>query len=148
MNIKERILVVIVASVGLMMFGGLCFAQQNNPNMKQVKKISFAGGSCELYAFLKNSPIAPANMKENEKAFMLRLKCTLNKNSDSDVIKVLYDKGEFVASDGKRYKAGTTALKWEDDSVAIYSLIVAVPVTVDVSTLKFVFNNQMLLLDN
>ena len=142
---SKRNLITIVVSVSLVMFFA-CW-QVNAQTKKVVKTISFDGGSCQLYELVKNSMFAPANMQENEKAFMLRLKCSLKQNAGADKLSVLYDKGEFVAPDGKRYKASVSALKWESDDVAIYSLIVAIPKDADVETLKFVYSNQVLLLN-
>lgn len=141
----KKFRIIIVASIVMTMF--LACGQKNAQTGKVVETISFEDGSCQLYELLKNSPLAPANMQENEKAFMLRLKCSLNPNTDADKLSVLYDEGEFAASDGKHYKASASALKWENDNEAIYSLIVAVPEDVDVEKLKFVYNNQVLLLN-
>jgi len=142
---SKRNLITIVLSVSLVVFFA-CW-QVNAQTGKVVKTISFDGGNCQLYELVKNSMLAPANIKENKKAFMFRLKCSLKQNTGADKLSVLYNKGEFVSSDGKLYKASVSAVKWENDDVAIYSLIVAIPNDVDVETLKFVYNNQVLLLN-
>ena len=137
MNKKKFI--AIVASLFLISFGA-------NAQGKTVKTIFFEGGSCKLYELVKNSMFAPANMQKGEKAFMLRLKCSLKQNAGKEALSVLYNNGEFITPDGKRYKAGTEATLNNDDGL-IYSLIVAVPESVDVTTLKFVYNKQVMLLD-
>ena len=99
--------------------------------------IKFDGGSCELYEVMLESMYAPADMKENEKSFVLRLKYKLNDNAISDATSVLYDDGQFVAPNGNIYKAGAAAA-----TDSIYSLIVAVPQNVDVESLKYEYNKQ------
>jgi len=148
-------LITIVLILGITM----CFAcgnrkqsanEKKTPTEEIVKTISFEGGNCSFYELQKNSMFAPANMQEDEKAFMLRLKCSIVSPDAQarEVLSVLYDKGDFVAPDGKRYKAGTSAMIMDSDGGLIYSLIVAVPKSVDVETLRFVYNNQVMSLKN
>jgi len=111
------------------------------------KTISFKGGSCELYELQKQSMFAPAGIKQGQKAFMLRLKCSLDDETDAETLQVLYGKGEFVATDGNRYKAGASAIIRNEAGI-IYSLIVAVPESIDVETLKFQFEKQTMLMSN
>jgi|GEM_PF-4233528 len=143
MNRKNLIVAVVSISFAMFFVCGQLHAQTE----KVVKRISLDGGSCELYELHKNSMLAPADMQENEKAFMMRLKCTLKQNVSAEKLSVLYDKGEFVAPDRKRYKAGAAIVKGEKDNVTIYSLVVAVPKDVNVETLKFVYNKQVILLN-
>ena len=135
---KKKNFIIILASLFLVSFGA-------NAQGKTVKTILFDGGSCELYELSKNSMFAPADMQKDEKAFMLRLKCSLKKNAGKEALSVLYNNGRFVAPDGKLYKAGASAILNNEDGL-IYSLIVAVPESVDVAKLKFVYNKQVMLL--
>ena len=111
------------------------------------KTISFKGGSCELYELQKQSMFAPTGMKQGQKAFMLRLKCSLDDGTDAETLQVLYEKGEFVAADGNRYKAGASAIIRNEAGI-VFSLIVAVPESIDVETLKFQFEKQTMLMSN
>jgi hypothetical protein len=101
---------------------------------KSPTTIGFKGGSCKIFAILEGSPFAPADMKEDETAFMLRFEYALNKGVATDALGVLYEKGRLKAPDGKTYKAGVSAIM-EDES--IYSLLFALPKDLDVWTLKF-----------
>lgn len=139
---KKKIFILLTAFIAILVISSNLTFAQGNKTVQYVKTISFKGGTCELYELQKNSMFAPADMPQDHKAFMLRLKCTLKNDSDvSETLKVLYDKGEFVAPDGSRYKAGVSTLLNTDEGV-IYSLIVGVPKSVDVGTLKFVYGNQ------
>lgn len=135
---KTKILIAVIASMYLIPFYG--YAQE-----KTVKTVFFEGGSCELFEFVKKPMFAPANMGEDEKAVILRLKCSLKQNVGTDNLKALYEKGALVTPDGQRYKAAVSILKNDNDGI-IYSLVVAIPKTVDDTTLKFVYNNQVLIL--
>ncbi len=99
--------------------------------------IQFKGGSCKVSTLDLQPMFAPADMKDNEKAFMLRLLYKLDDGVSRDALSVLYDEGQFVAPNGTAYKAGVSAV---NDS--LYSLIVAVPSDVDVETLKYEYNKQ------
>jgi hypothetical protein len=99
--------------------------------------IQFNGGKCQISALNLNPPFAPADMKDNEKSFLIQFKYTLNEGATDDAFNVLYEKGQFISQDGKSYKAGAALLKEED---SLYSLIVAVPQDLDVETLKFTYD--------
>jgi hypothetical protein len=102
--------------------------------------ITFNGGSCQITEIDLNPMWAPAGMKENEKAFSLQFKYTLDSGVDSEVVgTALYDEGQFVTADGKTYKAGA-AMSNEDEF--IYILTVAVPKDLDVGTLSFVLGKS------
>lgn len=99
--------------------------------------IKFKGGTCELSVLEQQSMFAPSDMKDNEKAFMVRFLYKLDEGVSNDALGVLYDNGQFIATDGTTYKAGVAAV---NDS--LYSLIVAVPKDLDVESLKFKYDNQ------
>ncbi|HBT96141.1 MAG TPA: hypothetical protein DEB25_00075 [Desulfobulbaceae bacterium] len=108
---------------------------------KVVQTILFPGGSCKLDRLNTRPMFSPAEMKESEKAFMVELKCALTGKSSDDALRVLYDKGEFVAPDGKRYRAGAAIFKSDE---TIYRLVVAIPQNVDVEKLRFIYDGQVL----
>lgn len=106
---------------------------------KTAGTINFDGGSCKITEINTRPMWAPAGMKENEKAFNLHFNYTLKEGIDTESLSQLYDKGEFVTPDGKRYKASASMLGHDNN---LYILSVAVPKTVDIGTLNFVLNKQ------
>ena len=105
-----------------------------------VKAIKLKGGSCVFHELDMNPRIVPEGMKEGEKAFTLGLKCTLKRGTD------LLEKSKFIAPDGQQYNAGGLTVRDENGS-SIYEFSFSVPEDVDVKKLKYVYGNQMLLLD-
>ena len=149
---EKRILIAIVAGLCLVMCWNCKKAdteERNKDNTEQTENgnivtiIKFDGGSCELYSMNKNPMFAPSNMQQGEKAFELALKYSLNNSDETDKLSVLSKDGEFIAPNGNRYKAGAATLKTNE---SIYSLFVAIPVSIDAGTLQFVYNNQVMLL--
>jgi hypothetical protein len=116
-----------------------------NAQPRQGKTIVFEGGSCEFHSLNKKSAIM-----SGFEAFDLYLKYSLKEGTDADSLKVLKKDGEFVAPDGKRYKAmldATAKLSAKSGAEAdtpLYILVVPTPKGVDVETLKFVYKNQEL----
>ncbi|MDR1552312.1 MAG: hypothetical protein LBS69_02460 [Prevotellaceae bacterium] len=106
--------------------------------------ILFSGGSCRLDTVDLKPMFAPAGMAKGNKAFCVKLKYTLESGKDNNVLSVLYKDGQFVAPDGKSYKAGAAAVLDTAVDAGIYTLIVAVPENVEVKTLKFKFKEQTL----
>ncbi|MDR1593503.1 MAG: hypothetical protein LBS43_03315 [Prevotellaceae bacterium] len=104
-----------------------------------VTSITFSGGSCRLDGINLTPMFAPANMAAGNRAFSVGFKYTLESGQKDNVLSILYDKGRFVAPDGKSYKAGA-ASSYDD----VYSLHVDVPKSVDVKSLKFVLGKQVL----
>ena len=139
---NRKILITIVASVFLMAFS--IYQKENNQDGEIVKTIKFDGGSCELHTLNKRPMFSPATMQQGEKAFELALKYTLDNNDETDKLSVLFDEGEFIASDEDRFKAGAARLLRNDH---IYNLVVAIPESIDAGTLRFVYNNQEMLLE-
>ncbi|MDR2285901.1 MAG: hypothetical protein LBE04_00260 [Prevotellaceae bacterium] len=78
-----------------------------------VKTIKFRGGSCSVDKLDINPWFAPASMsREEEKAFALALKYTLDAGIDDKVLSILYNSGKFVEPDGKTfYKPGVALQK-------------------------------------
>ncbi|MDR2383192.1 MAG: hypothetical protein LBD76_04815, partial [Prevotellaceae bacterium] len=112
--------------------------------LKTVKTIKFQGGNCIFDKLDLNPRFAPAGIsREKEKAFALALKYTLDAGIDNKALSILHNNGTFVEPNGKTfYKSGAALIK---DN--IYTLVVAVPKHVDVTTLKYVFEGQMLSLN-
>jgi hypothetical protein len=110
---------------------------------KTVTEIKFPGGSCKLKKVNINTSFPFFTDKKNNN-FDVELRYTV-KNADgkriSEVLNILYEQGRFVAPDGTSYKAGAA---FTPDKGSIYYLIATVPKNVDVMTLKFVFDGQIL----
>jgi len=60
----------------------------------------------------------------------------------------LHDKVEFVSLEGKHDKVDVATLSNNRDTEIIYSLIVAVPKSIEVGTLKYVYADQKMLMEN
>jgi hypothetical protein len=111
---------------------------------KKVKIIKFRGGTCVFNGVDLKPQLAPARMsREKEKSFTLVLKYTLDSGVDAKSLSVLYDSGKFVAPDGKIFYKPGVALQ-ENNTC---TLIAAVPKHTDVTTLKYVFEGQILSLN-
>jgi hypothetical protein len=108
-----------------------------------ITTIKFSGGSCRFGSVDLNPRFAPARMsREKEKPFMLVLEYILEDGVGKEALNVLYDSGQFVAPDGNSYSPGAALRK-----DGTYILVVAVPKDIDISTLKYVFEGQILLLN-
>jgi hypothetical protein len=116
---------------------------QSAPATSTVSTIRFTGGSCSFSELMLRSMLAPTSMKDDEKPFMVRFKYKLNAGISADALSVLKNDGQFVAPDGKTYKAAASVVKADE---SLYSLVVAVPKDLDVETLKFIYNRQTIAL--
>jgi hypothetical protein len=145
---NKRIFLVLVAVMALVSLSLSWAMTQEKPKAPataaqktEAVTFKFKGGSCQIAEFIPKSMFAPADMKEEEKAVMLRFTYTLDSGAEKDALSALYHEGKLAAPDGKTCKAGASVL-----NETIYSLIVAVPKDLDVETLSFVFGNQKALL--
>jgi hypothetical protein len=118
-------------------------ATTDNVTAKTVNEIKFPGGSCKLKKVNVSTSFPFFTNKKNNN-FDVELEYTI-KNTDgkrnSEVLNILYEQGRFVAPDGTSYKAGAA---FTSNKGFTYYLIATVPKNVDVMTLKFVFDGQIL----
>jgi hypothetical protein len=137
---KRKNLIAVMALTVLASFGAMAQNTATDvPSASQTITITFQDGSCHITDIDLRPMWAPAGIKENEKAFSLRFEYALKDGADSKVTSILYDKGQFVAPDGKIYKAGAAMSNKEKFT---YTLTVAIPKDLDVETLCFVFDGQ------
>ena len=128
---KKTIFTAVLACL-VLLTASLAMAQDGTKTTIKLK-----GATCQVSELILRPMFAPAEMKDSDKAFMVRFSYKLNDGVTSDVLSVLYDEGRFVAPDGNSYKAGASIV-----NDTLYSLVVAVPKDVDVETLTFEFRKQ------
>jgi hypothetical protein len=129
---------------GIIILVAIMFVLQACSGTSKAKKssvITFQEGNCEITELVLRDMMTPSQvyLKENEKAFSVCLNCTGIKDG---ALPTLYSKGQFVAPDGKTYKAGASITGVAKEYASLYVLIVAVPKDLDVGTLNFVFDRQ------
>jgi hypothetical protein len=103
--------------------------------------IQFKGGSCVLDTVVE----IPGGFAV--KYVRVSFKYTLDENAKTDVLYVLLDKGQFVAS-GRKYQANSIVFNVDEQEEisakkdGVVSLIVSIPTKIKTESLKFVFNKQ------
>lgn len=113
--------------------------QSSNSVVKEPVIIILQGGNCQVLGVVLKPMFTPS-LNEGEKSFTLNLKYSLDKQGDYAVLSALIEKGRFIDQAGKTYEPSTTKMFGK----TYYSVMCVVPEDLDVETLKYTLNEQII----